>query len=278
MSPGAVPGSGATAAEELGVIFSLAELSAIRHAWADFRCEWGFVDGWCNTFGSGQAHDCAEYLEICGPVHPAVFEAALRQAVADAEALYTGDAWSLPVLDVSAEPDPRAAAESWMQAELASPAGPAGPGATQAQLFSYALVRHLRTGSSGTSGTTRSLWMTTAGGSWPGGVAELCPRLADGQDGGAAGLRRWPSTGRRGGQLPGIGPAWAGSELLAEPLRRPARPGIPGLPDGRGAGPGTAPDSIVRRKARRHCVPPHARRGWAGSGSYWRPARPTCPG
>ncbi len=104
-----------------------------------------------NTFGSGQAPDSAEYIEIRGPLDPAVFEAALRQAVADAESLQAGfteggagpgqvispsDGWSLPVLDVSAEPDPREAAESWMRAELASPAGP-----PRARLFSYALFK-----------------------------------------------------------------------------------------------------------------------------------------
>ena len=144
-----------------------------------------------NTFGSGPARDCAEYLEIRGPVDPAVFEAALRQAVADAEALHTGDAWSLPVLDVSAEPDPRAAAESWMRAELASPAGPAGPaGRTQAQLFSYALVK---------ASVDRFFWYQRYNslalddyGRWllARRVAELYTRLADGQDGGAAGFGR----------------------------------------------------------------------------------------
>ena len=106
-----------------------------------------------NTFGSGQAPDSAEYLEIRGPVDPAVFAAALRQAVADADALHTGgtaadadlgraigppDGWSLRLVDVSAEPDPREAAEGWMRAELASPLSPAD--LAQPRLFRYALI------------------------------------------------------------------------------------------------------------------------------------------
>ena len=45
-------------------------------------------------------------------------------------------AWSLPIIDVSAEPDPRAAAETWMQADLARPIDPVvGP------LFGFALFK-----------------------------------------------------------------------------------------------------------------------------------------
>ncbi|MFJ4584738.1 amino acid adenylation domain-containing protein, partial [Streptomyces echinatus] len=77
------------------------------------------------------------YLEVLGPVDPALFEAALRQAVGEAESLHVrfverdGEpgqvldpepaAWPLHHVDVSDAPDPRAAAEEWMRADLARP-------------------------------------------------------------------------------------------------------------------------------------------------------------
>ncbi|WP_263978453.1 condensation domain-containing protein, partial [Streptomyces echinatus] len=77
------------------------------------------------------------YLEVLGPVDPALFEAALRQAVGEAESLHVrfverdGEpgqvldpepaAWPLHHVDVSDAPDPRAAAEEWMRADLAKP-------------------------------------------------------------------------------------------------------------------------------------------------------------
>ncbi|TIS79565.1 MAG: hypothetical protein E5W94_04830, partial [Mesorhizobium sp.] len=79
-------------------------------------------------------YNIAEYLEIHGAVDAALFERALRQVVAEAEALNVrfvdaGDGsrqilspvtdFPLPVLDVSAEADPCAAAEAWMEADLA---------------------------------------------------------------------------------------------------------------------------------------------------------------
>ncbi|QKW53633.1 non-ribosomal peptide synthetase [Streptomyces buecherae] len=92
-----------------------------------------------------------EYVEIDGPVDPVAFEAALRQAVAEAEPLrarFLEDAgvlwqvlepacdWAFPVLDVSGEADPRSVAEAWMRADLAQPMDPErGP------LFSYALFK-----------------------------------------------------------------------------------------------------------------------------------------
>src|SRR6202158_4358623 len=78
----------------------------------------------------------AESIEIHGPIDPALFEAALRQAGVEAETVRvrfieqsdgprqmispTLDT-TFPFIDVSSEPDPRAAAESWMKAELARP-------------------------------------------------------------------------------------------------------------------------------------------------------------
>src|SRR4030088_1810922 len=78
----------------------------------------------------------AESIEIHGPIDPALFEAALRQAGMEAETVRVrfieqGDGprqmvspsldATFPCIDVSAEPDPRAAAESWMMAELTRP-------------------------------------------------------------------------------------------------------------------------------------------------------------
>ncbi|MFC3650597.1 amino acid adenylation domain-containing protein [Dyella humi] len=78
----------------------------------------------------------AEMLEICGPVQPDLFIRALWQLTREAEALrvsvveqhgsprqivrpvYNGE---FPYLDVSGEANPRAAAESWMRAELSRP-------------------------------------------------------------------------------------------------------------------------------------------------------------
>src|SRR6516165_2196652 len=100
---------------------------------------------------SSPAYNIGEYLEIHGPVDAVLFERAIRQVVAETEALrvqiieHAGDprqvigpppSWSMPIIDVSAESDARAAAESWMQADLARPIDPIrGP------LFGYALFK-----------------------------------------------------------------------------------------------------------------------------------------
>ncbi|WP_064504808.1 non-ribosomal peptide synthetase [Frateuria defendens] len=78
----------------------------------------------------------AELIEISGPVDPALFLRALRQLTNEADTLricvverdgrplqvvrpvYEGE---LPYIDVSAEPDPKAAAEAWARAELTRP-------------------------------------------------------------------------------------------------------------------------------------------------------------
>ncbi|PTL85183.1 myxochelin non-ribosomal peptide synthetase MxcG [Vitiosangium sp. GDMCC 1.1324] len=81
-------------------------------------------------------YNAGECIEIRGPVDPAVFEAALRQAVGEAEALHSrfvsdGDGpgqllgtqpdWTLHVVDLSGTPDPWAAAQAWMRDDLARP-------------------------------------------------------------------------------------------------------------------------------------------------------------
>ncbi|MDI5967959.1 amino acid adenylation domain-containing protein [Streptomyces sp. SL13] len=92
-----------------------------------------------------------QYLEIHGPVDEALFEAALRRVVRETDALRTRFAedadgpwqivdadphWSPRLVDLSAEADPQAAAESWMWQDLARPVDlGAGP------LFLFALIR-----------------------------------------------------------------------------------------------------------------------------------------
>jgi nonribosomal peptide synthetase DhbF len=78
----------------------------------------------------------AECIEIHGPVDPALFEAALRQAVTEAETLHVrfGEDWNGPwqticpsvdwplhVVDVSGQENPQEAAETWMKHDLAQP-------------------------------------------------------------------------------------------------------------------------------------------------------------
>ncbi|MFJ2258820.1 amino acid adenylation domain-containing protein [Streptomyces sp. NPDC087844] len=92
-----------------------------------------------------------EYLEIRGPVDPATFEKALRQVVAETDALRVrlvagrdgpvqvlerALGWTLPFVDVGDEADPEATALAWVTADMARPMDLAcGP------LFSFALLR-----------------------------------------------------------------------------------------------------------------------------------------
>ena len=97
------------------------------------------------------AYNIGETIEIDGPVVLPLFERALRQVVSEAQSLrlrfseqvgeprqFIGEptAWSLPILDVSAETNPRAAAETWMQADLARPIDP-----LVGALFGFALFK-----------------------------------------------------------------------------------------------------------------------------------------
>ncbi|WP_173075831.1 non-ribosomal peptide synthetase [Phytohabitans rumicis] len=97
------------------------------------------------------AHQIAQYVEIHGPVDAPAMEAAIRQTAQEAEpvrarlvevdgvltqAVVPLTGWSLPVLDVSSAPDPRAYAEEWMRAKAALPMDLAG-----GRLFTCALVR-----------------------------------------------------------------------------------------------------------------------------------------
>ncbi|MFF2148239.1 amino acid adenylation domain-containing protein, partial [Kitasatospora sp. NPDC058190] len=92
-----------------------------------------------------------ECLEIHGPVDPELFETALRRAVDEVDALHvsfvddgegprqvlrdTWD-WAPAHLDLSAEPDPRAAAMAWMERDLTRPLDLA-----RDPLFGHALIR-----------------------------------------------------------------------------------------------------------------------------------------
>ncbi|HKT04207.1 MAG TPA: amino acid adenylation domain-containing protein, partial [Rugosimonospora sp.] len=92
----------------------------------------------------------AEYVDIDGRIDTVLFEAAVRTVVAEADSLHArfteergvlrqtirrDENWPFPVIDVSAEADPRAAAEAWMRADLARPYDLSGG------LFSCALLR-----------------------------------------------------------------------------------------------------------------------------------------
>ncbi|WP_399199403.1 amino acid adenylation domain-containing protein [Streptomyces sp. WAC 06725] len=99
------------------------------------------------------AQNTAEYLEIHGPVDPALFSDALHQVVAEADALRVrivetdGGPRQLPLstcpaplplhlADLRAEDDPDGAARAWMRADLSEPFDlAAGP------LFAHALFR-----------------------------------------------------------------------------------------------------------------------------------------
>jgi amino acid adenylation domain-containing protein/non-ribosomal peptide synthase protein (TIGR01720 family) len=93
----------------------------------------------------------AEYVEIAGTVDPQAFERALRQVVAEADALraviveHDGAAtqtiqsevdFQLSVVDLAAEPDPHAAAREWMRRAQSHPIDPAG-----GVPFEFALLR-----------------------------------------------------------------------------------------------------------------------------------------
>lgn len=78
-------------------------------------------------------YNVGECIEIRGTLDPAVFEAAVRQVVTEAETLHmrfldegngprqildASSEWQMPVIDVSAAPDAWAAAEAWIRADL----------------------------------------------------------------------------------------------------------------------------------------------------------------
>ena len=81
-------------------------------------------------------YNIGEYLEIEGDLDLEIFESALRRVVGEVDAFHLrfrvdgevvwqcvekSDDWPLRVIDFTAEPDPRAAAEAWMQADMRHP-------------------------------------------------------------------------------------------------------------------------------------------------------------
>nr|APD71538.1 non-ribosomal peptide synthetase 9 [Streptomyces sp.] len=98
------------------------------------------------------AYNTAEYVHIHGPVDPAVFDAALRHVVAETEALNVafvvdgqGHPWQVDApagdwrphsADLTAEPDPYAAALAWMDEDMARPVD-----LTRGPVFGHALLR-----------------------------------------------------------------------------------------------------------------------------------------
>ncbi|KUN96930.1 non-ribosomal peptide synthetase [Streptomyces caeruleatus] len=100
---------------------------------------------------AGPAYNVGEYTEIHGPVDPGALHEAIRQVVAATETLrvrFEADDdtvrqiveadpdWDLPLVDLTAEPDARAAAEAWMAADFATPFD-----LDRAPLFRYALLK-----------------------------------------------------------------------------------------------------------------------------------------
>ncbi|MCG1048400.1 non-ribosomal peptide synthetase [Mycetohabitans rhizoxinica] len=95
-------------------------------------------------------YNIAQYTVIEGAVEPAVFEAALRQVIDEADTLRLqfidsddglrqrigAPAWSMPVLDLTAQTDPQAAAQAWMRADYQQPVN-----LMQGPLFCYALLK-----------------------------------------------------------------------------------------------------------------------------------------
>jgi amino acid adenylation domain-containing protein/non-ribosomal peptide synthase protein (TIGR01720 family) len=105
----------------------------------------------CEINPAASNYNVSEYLEIFGAVNAGVFEQALRHVVKEVEALNVRFVvrpdgprqiqesltdWPMPVVDLSASPNPDADAAAWMQADVARQIDPLrGP------LFTYALLR-----------------------------------------------------------------------------------------------------------------------------------------
>ncbi|WP_338861601.1 non-ribosomal peptide synthase/polyketide synthase [Mycetohabitans rhizoxinica] len=95
-------------------------------------------------------YNIAQYTVIEGAIDPTVFEAALRQVIDEVDSLRLqfveseaglrqrigSLAWSMPVLDLTAEADPQAAAQAWMRADYQQPVN-----VLQGPLFCYALLK-----------------------------------------------------------------------------------------------------------------------------------------
>ncbi len=108
-----------------------------------------FAEQQLNT--ANQVYKTGEYIEIYGPVEPVLFETALRRVVGEVDSLDArfvegsdgpqqivapSSDWLMPVICVSEEPDPSAAAQAWMTADMARPMD-----LGHHPLFSYALIK-----------------------------------------------------------------------------------------------------------------------------------------
>ncbi len=95
-------------------------------------------------------YNVAQFMAIDGFIEPAIFEAALRQVVEEAQSVrlqfinngdevqqFVGSSdWALAMLDFSAEANPQAAAEAWMKADYEKPVD-----LSKGPLFGYALLK-----------------------------------------------------------------------------------------------------------------------------------------
>jgi nonribosomal peptide synthetase DhbF len=111
-------------------------------------------------------YNIGEYLEIDGNLDLEIFESALRHVVGEVDAFHLhfrvdgedvrqciekSDDWPLHVIDFTAEPDPRSAAETWMETDARRPFDLRnGPIFTEAVLkissdvfFWYQIVHHI---------------------------------------------------------------------------------------------------------------------------------------
>ncbi len=215
------------------------------------------------------AYNTAEYVHIDGPVDSAVFDTALHHVVAETEALNVafvvdeqgrpwqtdapaGD-WHLHTADLTAEPDPHAAALAWMDRDMARPVDLAhGPVFGHAllriapeQYLWYHRVHHIALDGFGLSLVARR-------------VAEVYTALTVGETGGGQRLRHPGLGAGRGTRLPGVGPFRQGPRLLGGPVRGPAGRGDTRRPYGparahlppTGGGPRPAQTETLRAVAR----------------------------
>ncbi|MCG1019977.1 amino acid adenylation domain-containing protein, partial [Mycetohabitans sp. B4] len=95
-------------------------------------------------------YNIAQYTVIEGAIEPVIFEAALRQVIDEADSLRLQfvdsddglrqrigvPAWSVPVLDLTAQADPQAAAQAWMRTDYEQTVD-----LVQGSLFQYALLK-----------------------------------------------------------------------------------------------------------------------------------------
>ncbi|HEX2315934.1 MAG TPA: condensation domain-containing protein, partial [Thermomonospora sp.] len=100
----------------------------------------------------------AQYIEISGPLDPGLFDELARIAADEIPGLHIrlveregipyqivreGVEAAIPTVDLSAEPDPKAAAEAWMRADMAAPMDLLGDRLYTLVLLRLAADRHL---------------------------------------------------------------------------------------------------------------------------------------